>query len=245
MPDPSFVYGCRMARLSPTPGRGGLRAARLEGTSTAEVAVDLMLHVPSGAPPNGGHPLILYLHGRGERIPLERIASFGPPRIAAEDPNFPWIVAAPRCPPGRGWDTTELGLLLDALEGSLPADPDRVVITGISMGGFGTWSLAMTCPERFAAAVPVCGGAPFADISVLDEDLLTRLRALPIRAYHGALDTVVPVSESEDVVAELRALGCDVDLVTYPGVGHDSWMRAYAEPNLWRWLEQQRRGPGG
>ena len=203
--------------------------------------LELLIYLPEAPPPPGGHPLLLYLHGRGERKTLDDVGSFGPPMLARTTEGFPWAVAAPRCPPERGWETTELIALLDMLVDELPIDADRIVVTGVSMGGFGTWSLVMGYPHRFAAAVPICGGAPFAVPSLIAPKRLEALRAVPIRAYHGADDNVVPAAESASATDALRALGCDARLTVYPGVGHDAWTRAYADPGLWAWLARCRR----
>ena len=214
------------------------------GGVATQVDLEALVYIPETAPPPAGHPVLLYLHGRGERATLDDVGSFGPPMLARTTERFEWAVVAPRCPPGRGWESADVLALLDAALDSLPIDPDRAVITGVSMGGFGTWAAVMSHPERFAAAVPVCGGAPFAVPSLIAPDTLEELRAVPIWAFHGADDTVVPASESADITDALRTLGCDVRLSVLTGVGHDAWTPAYADADLWAWLRQQRRHRG-
>jgi predicted peptidase len=218
---------------------GRLEVRRLRRDVRAEL--EYLVHIPTGSPPAEGHPLVLFLHGRGERETLDHVASFGPPAIARETPDFPWAVVAPRCPPERGWETGELLAVLDEAEETMPVDRSRVVLTGLSMGGYGCWALVMTAPERFAAVVPICGGAPVAMPRLLPPSRIDALRRVPIRAFHGADDPVVAVDDSAWIVGELRALGCDVQFTVYPGVGHDSWTRTYADPALWAWLERVRR----
>lgn len=220
---------------------GSLQPARLRGRAAVDVDLDLLLFLPAAPMPPNGFPTLLYLHGRGERATLDAVASFGPPKLARSTPDFPWAIVAPRCPPGRGWETGELVAILDHLLEALPLDAARVVATGVSMGGFATWALLLSHPERLAGAVPVCGGAPFAVPSLLPADQLERIKAVPVRAYHGADDDVVLPSESITITEELRALGCDVTLTIYPGVGHDAWTPAYADPQLWSWLADSGR----
>ena len=141
----------------------------------------------------------------------------------------------------RGWEVGELAVLLERAIEAFPVDRDRVVVTGLSMGGFGTWAMAMTHPELFAAAVPICGGAPVATPELIGEPQLAAIRRLPIRAFHGDADEVVDPAESVSIADALRRLGCDVSLTLYHDVGHDSWSRTYADPQLWEWLALQRR----
>ncbi|MFJ2954289.1 prolyl oligopeptidase family serine peptidase [Streptomyces sp. NPDC087270] len=107
-------------------------------------------------------------------------------------------------------------------------DPSRIYVTGLSMGGFGTWSLAVRHPERFAAIVPICGG--------LRDQGVDRIRHLPVWTFHGEEDTTVPIRFTEEIVAGLEALGSDVRFTRYPGVGHDSWTRTCDDPDLYDWL---------
>ena len=221
------------------PGR--LSRGTLRGEATLDLDLEMLVYLPATADPEQGFPLILFLHGRGERTTLDAVASFGPPMLARTQPEFPWAVIAPRCPPERGWEVGELAVLLERAIEAFPVDRDRVVVTGLSMGGFGTWAMAMTHPELFAAAVPICGGAPVATPELIGEPQLAAIRRLPIRAFHGDADEVVDPAESVSIADALRRLGCDVSLTLYHDVGHDSWTRTYADPQLWEWLALQRR----
>ena len=115
-----------------------------------------------------------------------------------------------------------------------PIDPDRVYLTGLSMGGFGSWMLAMEHPGRFAAAVPICGGGDPRDVA--------RIKDLPIWVFHGGKDPTVPLARSEAMVDALRKIGGRVKLTVYPDAGHDSWTATYENEDLYAWLLQQRRG---
>jgi predicted peptidase len=209
------------------------------------IELESLVFVPRAARPVAGFPLLLFLHGFVESA--SALASIvenldAPPAFAARDPAFPWAIVAPHCPAGRGWQSEQLVALLDSALAALPIDPNRVVVTGLSMGGYGTWDLAIRHPERFAAAVPICGGGLPQQARFHDERLMAALRRLPIRAFHGADDSVVRPSESEHVLAWLRTLGCrDVRLTIYPGIGHESWVRAYADEALWSWLRRRSR----
>ena len=118
--------------------------------------------------------------------------------------------------------------LLDEIEQNYRVDPERVYVTGLSMGGYGTWQMAFHCPERIAAAAPICGGGKwfFKD----------RLKDVPIWAFHGANDPVVPLKESEEMVAAVKSAGGTAKLTVYPGVEHNSWDKAYADEELYEWL---------
>ena len=180
-------------------------------------------------------PLVLFLHGSGERgNDLERVATVGLPHLLANLP--PAFVAAPQCPESARWTDHLEGLeaLLDDLLARYPVDPKRAYLTGLSLGGEGAWFWAARNPERFAGVVPICGRT--------DPEHAERLKSVPIWAFHGAEDGVVPPGESEKMVEALRAAGGHVKLTVLGGVGHDSWTPAYRDPELYRWLFAQRRG---
>jgi predicted peptidase len=181
-------------------------------------------------------PLILFLHGAGERgDDLEKVKVHGPPKLVEQRSDCPAIVVSPQCPNERIWSPTQLSLLLDKCMETLKVDPDRVYVTGLSMGGFGTWALCAKEPQRFAAAVPICGGG--------DVTKAARLVDLPIRVFHGAKDTVVPLESSQKMVDAIRAAGgSDVELTVYPEAKHDSWTETYANDDVAEWLLSQKRG---
>jgi predicted peptidase len=133
------------------------------------------------------------------------------------------------------WQPEPLIQLVDHVQKNLNIDRTRVYCTGLSMGGFGTYRLVAAYPERFAAALPICGGGEPAAMA-------RSLRRVPIWAFHGAKDDVVPLRRSEEMVHAIRCAGGDVRFTVYPDVGHDSWKRAYANPEVYDWLLSH-RGP--
>lgn len=191
-----------------------------------------LLYVPPDGPdwPGGGpRPLLLFLHGIGERgSDLDEVARHGPPREVEAGRDLPFVVAAPQCPAGHYWSLPLLGELLNHLLAAHPVDPDRVYLTGLSMGAHAVWALGMAEPWRFAALAPVCGGG--------DPRKAGRLARVPVWAFHGAQDPVVPVASSRTMVAALRRCGGRAELTEYPDAGHDAWTRAYGGDALYRWF---------
>lgn len=231
----TFLAACRTAAPEPPAGQS---AQAFEGTVTRRVAYRYLLYLPKAyaAAPARRWPLLLFLHGSGERgDDLAKVKVHGPPKDLDLRDDFPFVVVSPQCPAEERWRADSLAALLDDVTRRLRVDPDRVYVTGLSMGGRGTWELALSYPERFAAIAPVCGGAL--------PDRACRLKDVPVRAFHGAGDTVVPLAESERVVEAVRTCGGRAELVVYPEAGHDSWTAAYADPSLWDWLLSHRRRP--
>lgn len=186
-------------------------------------------------------PLVLFLHGAGERgTDLSRVAAHGPPRQVREGRPFPFILVSPQCPANQVWDDETLLALLDQLGLTLRVDSKRVYVTGLSMGGYGTWSLAQRAPRRFAAVAPICGGGE--GIRALLSPDGGALRALGVWAFHGGRDNVVPPSETERMVSIFKRLGVgDVSVTVYPEDGHDAWTHAYNEPEFYTWLLKHHR----
>ena len=194
-----------------------------------------LLYDPETATPV---PLILFLHGSGERgNDLEKLKAHGLPNVLETQNPFPEpsLIVAPQCAADSWWtlELTALEALLNEIQTQHAVDPARIYLTGLSMGGHGVWHLALKTPERFAALVPVCGGGIPA--------LAAKLKNLPTWAFHGAEDDVVPLSASTEMVETLKKAGGDVKLTVYPDVGHNSWAKAYSEPELYRWMFAQRR----
>jgi predicted peptidase len=177
---------------------------------------------------------MVFLHGAGERgSDLEKVKTHGPPKLVAQGKVFPFILVSPQCPEGQWWDTDMLDALLDTVLAKYRVDPDRVYLTGLSMGGFATWAWAAAHPERFAAIAPICGGG--------DPFLAWRLKSLPVWAFHGAKDPVVPVKMTTDMVDALKAAGGDVRVTIYPDAGHDAWTDTYNNQELYDWFLQHHR----
>lgn len=217
--------------------------------------------IPAEWSKNKKWPVILYLHGAGERGEdglIQTEVGIGT-AIRRHAERFPSIVVFPQCRKNSWWTHPEMqAQALKALDQTMKefnGDVQRVYLTGISMGGYGTWSIAAKYPGKFAALAPVCGGIrlpervrniagnPPEDQSV-DPYLATaqKIAKIPIWVFHGSADTTVPTSESQKMVAALKAAGANVKYSEYEGVGHNSWDRAYAEPDLMPWLLSQSLG---
>lgn len=188
-------------------------------------------------------PLLLFLHGAGERgTNLSRVAVHGPPKKIEQGENYPFVVVSPQCPEGQIWDDHALLGLLDRIIATHRVDPRRIYLTGLSMGGYGTWSLATKHPERFAAVAPICGGGERIRLLLLGESQRTALKSLGIWAFHGARDGVVPLEESERMIKAVKAAGnASPKLTVYPDADHDSWTQAYNEPELVSWFLKHSR----
>ena len=186
-------------------------------------------------------PLLVFLHGAGERgDDLERVAIHGPIGIARQR-DMPFVIVSPLCPKGRAWRNEELLALIEDCLARYHVDPDRVLLTGLSMGGYGTFQLGLAHPQLFAALVPICGGGETLTPRMHDEAGMTALRSLPVRVYHGVDDKVVSIEESLRMVGLLERLGVPVQMIRYEGVGHAAWKPAYQDKELWTWLAAQRR----
>jgi pimeloyl-ACP methyl ester carboxylesterase len=183
-------------------------------------------------------PLVVFLHGAGERGgDIEKVKSWGPPKLAAAGKAFPFVVVSPQCPEGEHWLPAEVMGLVDEVSAKYRVDADRIYLTGLSMGGFGTWQTAATYPDRLAAIAPICGGG--------DPEDAGRMKRIPTWAFHGKKDLVVPFSLSKAMVDALKDAGArDVRLTAYPEAGHNSWSEAYDDPELYRWLLAQSRTTG-
>ena len=218
-------------------------AQSLVATFTRTVCLDYLLYLPQeyGQDPLERWPLVLQLHGAGERgHDLSLVKKHGIFRRVEQGQEFPFLAAAPQCAPDHWWDDYDQALIamLDEVAADYGVDRDRVYLTGLSMGGYGTWGLAAQHPDRFAAIAPICGGGfPFRGFP----DKVRVLRHVPVWAFHGAKDPVVPVRESQVMVQALEACGGQVRLTVYPDVEHDSWTRTYENPELYAWLLRQRR----
>jgi len=216
-------------------------------TFTVEQRLDYLLFLPKHYASDRvkGWPMILFLHGAGERgSDLSRVKVHGPPKLVEQNPDFPFILVSPQCPEGRTWDTAELLGLLEEVVAAHNVDTNRVYLTGLSMGGYGTWSLGLEDPERFAAIAPICGGGAPISVKLADERRKQAVRKLPVWAFHGAKDPVVPLEESQRMVDAIGSIGSDqVKLTVYPDAQHDSWTATYANPEFFDWLLQHKRQP--
>lgn len=178
-------------------------------------------------------PLILFLHGAGERGDLvDKVLVHGPPKLLKEETyreKCPFIVVSPQCRDRRSWSPKQLLALIDTLEKEYKVDKKRIYATGLSMGGFGSWALAAEAPTRFAAVAPICGGSRIEEAAKLVD--------IPIWAFHGEKDSVVPVHLSRDMVAAVEvAGGKKIKLTLYPEADHDSWTQTYNNEELYKWF---------
>lgn len=224
-------------------------------TNSAGATLPYRKLTPASLDPGKRYPLVLFLHGAGERGDNNSAQLVHGTKLYLDVANrakFPCFVVAPQCPTNKQWvdmpwvgdkgtqptnpsEPMQLVLeLLDTLPKAMPVDLDRVYVTGLSMGGYGTWDLITRFPDRFAAAAPVCGGG--------DEAVAARAAKVPIWAFHSDDDTVVKVIRSRNMLATIRTAGGQPKYFEYFGLGHGSWGRAYSEPELLPWMFAQRRG---
>lgn len=180
-------------------------------------------------------PLMIFLHGSGERgDDLEKVKVNGPPKLAAQGRALPFIVVSPQCPEREWWEPEEVNDLIDSVQAKYRVDADRIYLTGLSMGGFGTWETAIEYPDRFAAIAPVCGYG--------DPQEAAHITHLPVWAFQGAKDPVVSPIEHQKMVDALKASGGNVRFTMYPEAGHDCWTQTYDNEALYTWLLAHRRG---
>ncbi len=179
-------------------------------------------------------PTILFLHGSGERgSNLEDVKKHGIAKIVEERSDFPFIAVSPQCPQNQEWSAPLLNTLLDQVLSAYHVDRSQVYLTGLSMGGYGTWSWAEAQPHRFAAIAPVCGGG--------DRVHASNLKELPAWVFHGALDNVVPLNESAAMVNALKFCNGNVKFTVYRDAGHDCWTQTYNNQALYDWFLQHRQ----
>jgi predicted peptidase len=207
---------------------------------------------PDNYDPNAKYPLVLFLHGAGERgKDNERQLIHGVSEFAKAEnrKKYPCFLIAPQCPANEGWSNflskktdasktqSEPGRLavelVRAIQKEFSIDPDRLYITGLSMGGYGTWDIISRHPDMFAAAVPICGGG--------DESQAEKIAKMPIWVFHGGKDKLVPPERSRKMVEALKKAGGDPKYTEYPDVGHDSWVKAYKDAEMFKWLFEQKK----
>jgi predicted peptidase len=221
-----------------------MKSMRKEFRVSKAFRLNYLVYVPERGQsrPDEKCATILFLHGLGESgEDPAAVLRHGLPPYVAEHPNFPFIVIAPQCPWNTWWPelADELDQLLLHCGATIPIDHQRLYLTGLSMGGYGSWYLGALWPQRFAAIAPICGGG------IVFHGLpkrVERLKDTPVWAFHGALDDRVPLSESERLVDALRECGGNVKLTVYPDAEHDSWTQTYSNPELYSWFLSHRVG---
>tara|TARA_B100000700_G_scaffold49379_1_gene52219 strand:- start:8027 stop:8821 length:795 start_codon:yes stop_codon:yes gene_type:complete len=215
-----------------------------------------LLQIPKADPPEQGYPVMLFLHGYGEcGTDIEKVKVHGPPKRNAEFQQLKGcIIVSPQCPQNSWWRVNTLKALMDeVLSNHESIDQRRMYITGLSMGGYGTWSFLSHYPNYFTAALPICGGGdplrlpknnPPHKSGIKNEfrpKQFTKAAHLPIWTFHGTEDGAVPISETELLVAALRkAEAKELKYTVYKDVGHiGAWQRAYTNKEVWSWLFSQ------
>ncbi|MBI9015835.1 MAG: prolyl oligopeptidase family serine peptidase [Phycisphaerae bacterium] len=195
-----------------------------------------LLYIPENYHADKPMPLIVFLHGAGERGDnLEKLKVHGLPKIVKDKKDFPFVVVSPQTPE-RTWTVNfidDLNAIVDEVIDNYDIDTDRIYLTGLSMGGFGTWAWAAQNPERFAAIAPICGGSTSAEIA--------KNITVPIWAFHGQKDSVVPVKKTIELVAVAKKHNSDVKMTIYPELNHDSWTVTYDNPELYEWFLKFKR----
>ena len=220
----------------------GLISKVVDKTITKRVQVPYFLYLPRDFEKEQSTkwPVVFFLHGAGERgNDLTLVGRHGLVQQVLDGREFPFIIVAPQCPNDCTWDRSldELDCLLEEIIADYPVERRQIYVTGLSMGAYGTWHWAARHPHAFAALVPICGGAmPLMGFP----EKVALLKDVPIWVFHGDDDQVVPVKQSEQLVEVLQNLNAPVRFTRYSGIGHNSWNRAYAEPELIPWLLAQR-----
>lgn len=200
-------------------------------TSKHDVTLGYLKYLPKEYESAEKLPLVLFLHGAGERgTDLDAVARHGIMKHVGLGKEYPFVCIAPQCPNEKYWGCFTESLLefLDEMTATLKIDTDRVYITGLSMGGTGTWMLAMADPDRFAAIAPVCGSGIYWYGGALKE--------VPVYAIHGDCDETVPTYESVNMVGSVNKKGGNGIVKILPGVGHNAWEQAYGDDELTDWL---------
>lgn len=200
-----------------------------------DVTMRYLLYLPAEYDANAAEkwPLVLFLHGAGERgDDIEKVKVHGPPKRVAEGWHFRFVLVSPQCPTGGRWNAEELSKLLDELTNTYRIDPQRLYVTGLSMGGSGTWSLVSAYPDKFAAAMPMCGRG--------DLESVEKLAKTPIWVLVGAKDREPTVQNCQDMANALAKAGCKGRFTLYFELPHDCWTVTYNNPETYSWLLSHR-----
>jgi predicted peptidase len=234
------------ARSADKPGQPVV-AREFTFKKSQQTKVNYLLYLPKGYEQTAAKswPLMLFLHGAGERgNEIWKVAVHGPPKHATNGVHLPFILVAPQCPEGQQWSNEILLGLLDEVCAKYKVDQTRLYLTGLSMGGYGTWNLGLSYPAKFAAIAPICGGGEMITVLLSGTDKQQAIKSLGVWAFHGAKDNVVPLSESERMVEALKRAGHpSVKLTVYPEANHDSWTETYKNPELYQWFLGHQRKP--
>ena len=220
---------------NPTSVQQAISSGVFEGKVLKPVSLKYLTYLPEDYNESRKRfPLLLFLHGSGERgADLEKVLVHGPLKLAAAGQKFPFIIVAPQCPANRSWDADELVGLLNDLEKKFRVDRSREYVSGLSMGGYGTWALLAAQPKRFAAAIPICGGG--------DPNKAAQFANVPLWVVHGDQDQAVPFQQSVNMVTALEAAGGTPIFTKVIGGGHDVWTDFYSNKDVYEWLLKHKR----
>lgn len=215
------------------------KQVELSWTPDGDAAIEYLMYLPADYNQQADKqwPLVLFLHGRGESFgPLSIVAKWGPPKFAQRDDKLPFILVSPQCPKEGFWNDkqrqTALDKLLKHVESKYRVNQRKISVTGLSMGGYGAWQLAVNFPRRFSCIVPICGAGNVADAKKLVDT--------PVWAFHGTNDEVVPLDQTSNMVEAIKSAGGrKIRFTTLEHVGHNSWSSAYALPDLFNWMLAQ------
>lgn len=202
------------------------------------VKLDYVLYTPDAYKDSKeDFPLIVFLHGAGERgTDLSKVSVHGPLQYIKEGNKINAVILAPQCPEGVYWQPHEVAALVKKVIKENRIDENRVYLTGLSMGGYGVWATGGEYPELFAAMAPVCG-AIYRPIY----RNISHIQKMPIWVFHGALDDVVSPANSNEMVKTLKVAGSDVKYTVYPFANHNSWTETYNNPELYEWMLAQKK----
>jgi predicted esterase len=180
-------------------------------------------------------PLLIFLHGSGEGgDDVEKVKANGIPKMIEEGKKFPFIIASPQAPEANiGFQPEVLNGMVNDLKKKYHVDADRIYLTGLSMGGYGTWDLAEKHPEQFAAIAPIASGGPI--------EKIWKLRHMPVWCFHGAKDDAVPLADSQLMIDSLKKYNSNVRFTIYPNANHNSWDVTYSNDSLYTWLLSQKK----
>jgi predicted peptidase len=208
-----------------------------EGDADKQIEIRYLLFLPNdyGSPEKKDvkWPLLLFLHGGGERgADLELVKKHGPPKIVEQRKDFPLVTVSPQSPAEKRWNAEELAKLVDHAANTYQIDPQRIYVTGLSLGAEGTWDLLASYPGKFAAAMPISGPG--------DPAAAEKMKGTPIWVFHGAKDPGSPIAKSEEMVEALKKAGGNVKFTVYPEAGHDAWTETYNNEEVYKWLLEQK-----
>lgn len=229
-----FLFSCQPKEDAKTELLAGSQTHQsVEGS----VSLNYLLYLPEDYDPDkeGGFPTILFLHGAGERgDSLDALTTWGPPKIAKEK-GMPFIVISPQCPKNDWWTSylNPLKILLDNSINNYNIDTTRIYLTGLSMGGYGTFALSQVYPDYFAAVAPICGGGTPSMVNFWEQP--------PTWVFHGNQDDIVPIESSQIMVDALKASGSEVKFTIYEGGDHYIFRHAYNESELFNWFLEHKR----